>query len=53
MVIHWSAAVVMLIGAAVYVLSPNAKAAEIGRLTFFVGLFWLVARLAPGGITVR
>lgn len=34
--------VVAIIGALVYALASNSKAAELGRITFFVGLLWLV-----------
>lgn len=35
-----------VVGVLVYVLASNAKAAEIGRLVFFSGFFWLVYTLA-------
>ncbi len=34
--------VVALVGVLMYALCTNLKLAEIGRLSFFVGLFWLV-----------
>jgi Na+/phosphate symporter len=37
--------VVAVVGALVYALSSNTKASELGRITFFVGLFWLVYSL--------
>jgi Na+/phosphate symporter len=37
--------VVALVGALVYFIASNTKVVEIGRLTFFVGLFWLVYSL--------
>lgn len=33
---------VALLGALVYALSANPKAAELGRLAYFVGLMWSV-----------
>ena len=44
--------VVLLIGLIVYVLSTNGKAAEIGRLAFFVGLLVLVFVLADQTVRV-
>ena len=38
--------VVALVGVLVYALSSNAKVMEIGRLAYFVGLLWLVFKLA-------
>lgn len=46
MIIAWIAVVVALVGVLAYALSANAKIAEIGRIAFFVGLFWTVASLA-------
>jgi Na+/phosphate symporter len=37
--------VVAIIGALVYALSSNTKVTEMGRITFFVGFFWLVYSL--------
>lgn len=34
---------IMLGGAFLYALASNAKLAEMGRILFFVGAFWLVA----------
>lgn len=34
--------VLTIAGALVYAFAGNAKAAELGRLAFFCGLFWLV-----------
>jgi hypothetical protein len=36
---------VLIIGLLIYVLASHAKVVEMGRLTFFVGLFWLVYSL--------
>ncbi len=33
---------VCLVGALVYGLSSNGKVAELGRVAFFCGLFWVV-----------
>ena len=38
--------VLAIAGALVYALSSNAKAAELGRILFFCGLFWLTYGLA-------
>lgn len=43
--------VLLIVGLLTYVLATNAKASEIGRLVFFVGLFWLVYLLL--GHTIR
>jgi len=37
--------VIAVIGALVYALASNSKAAELGRLVFFCGFFWLVYSL--------
>ena len=37
--------VIAIAGALVYALSNNTKAAELGRIMFFCGLFWLVYSL--------
>jgi hypothetical protein len=37
---------VLVVGALVYGLSANAKVAEMGRIAFFCGLFWLVQMFA-------
>lgn len=42
---------VSLVGGVLYVIPLNAKASELARITFFVGLFWLVYELAK--TTVR
>lgn len=38
--------VFVLVGLIVYLMAANTKAAEIGRITFAMGMFWLVARLS-------
>jgi hypothetical protein len=37
---------VAVIAAIVYVVSPNAKASELARIAFFVGLMWLIYGLS-------
>jgi Na+/phosphate symporter len=37
---------VLVVGALAYALSANGKVAELGRIAFFVGLFWLVYSLS-------
>jgi hypothetical protein len=37
---------VMVVGALVYALGANPKLVEMGRLAFFVGLFWFVGQIA-------
>lgn len=37
--------VIAVIGVLVYALTSNPKLSEIGRIVFFVGLFWLVYSL--------
>lgn len=44
--------VIAVVGALVYALSSNPKAAELGRLIFFCGFFWLVYTLAKSVLTV-
>jgi Na+/phosphate symporter len=34
---------IAFVGGALYLLPVNAKLAELGRIAFFVGLFWAVA----------
>lgn len=53
MTINLSAVVLAVVGAIVFVFVSNPSAKEIGRLTFFVGMFWFAARLAAGAITIR
>jgi hypothetical protein len=43
--------VVLLVGGAVYAFT-NGKATELGRIAFFVGLFWLVAVFAHGHVAL-
>lgn len=38
--------IVTVVGLVLYALASNAKPAEIGRIIFMVGLFWLVYLLA-------
>lgn len=38
--------VVCVVGALAYGYSTNAKASELGRIAFFVGLMWLVYSLS-------
>jgi hypothetical protein len=40
--------VLVLVGAAAYGFVGNPKGAELGRIAFFVGLFWLAYLLAQG-----
>lgn len=35
-----------IVGVLVYMLASNGKVAEVGRITFFVGLLFVVAHLA-------
>lgn len=35
----------IVLGLAAYFAFPSSKVSEIGRLTFFCGLFWLAQRL--------
>jgi hypothetical protein len=37
---------VLVLGALVYGLSGNPKVSEMGRISFFCGLFWLVQMFA-------
>ena len=37
--------VIAVVGALVYALAGNAKAAELGRITFFCGMLWLAYSL--------
>lgn len=46
MLIAWIAVLVALAGVLTYALSSNAKVVEIGRIAYFIGLFWTVASLA-------
>jgi hypothetical protein len=40
--------VLVVVGGAVYALAAQSKAAEMGRIAFFAGLFWLAHLLATG-----
>ena len=40
--------VLAAVGALAYGFVGNNKGAELGRIAFFVGLFWLAYLLAPG-----
>jgi len=40
------AAALAVVGALVYAFSTNAKIQELGRILFFVALFWLVSEIA-------
>lgn len=42
-----------LIGAVLYLLAGSGKAAELGRIAFFVGLLALIAGLARSGLVLR
>jgi hypothetical protein len=39
-------------GALIYAFATHARLSEIGRLTFFSGLFWLVYVLAHGSMHI-
>jgi chromate transport protein ChrA len=43
---------VAVIGALVYALASGTKVAELGRITFFVGVLWLVYTLATKTVHV-
>lgn len=45
-------AAVCVVGALMYALASNGKVQEMGRLAFFVGLFWLVAEFARSAVHV-
>ncbi len=47
----WVSLIVAVIGAVLYVVAANPKAAELGRIAYFAGLFWLVAEV--GKIALR
>lgn len=44
--------VILIAGLLIYVLASNAKVVEIGRLTFFVGIFWLTYALVSKTIHI-
>jgi Na+/phosphate symporter len=46
MVIILITLLVLVAGLAIYIMSQKPKTMEIGRITFFVGLFWLVWQLS-------
>lgn len=46
MIVAWADLVLAVVGVLVYGFAGNAKAREVGRIAFFVGLFWVAARLA-------
>ncbi len=41
---------VCVVGALVYALATNPKLVELGRIAFFVGLFWTVAALGSADL---
>lgn len=43
---------IALVGALVYALSSNGKLVELGRIAFFVGLFWTVYSFAGAVVSV-
>lgn len=53
MIVAWVNVVIALIGAFVYGFSGNGKAQELGRIAFFVGLFWVAAKLAGQTVGLR
>jgi hypothetical protein len=50
MLISIVAVIVALVGCLVYALSANGKLQELGRIAFFVGLFWTVAMFAKNAV---
>lgn len=46
-------ALIALVGALLYGFAANGKAAEIGRILFFVGALWAVYALAGAGAHLR
>ena len=44
---------VMVLGALAYGLSNNGKVAELGRIAFFCGLFWVVYLLCGSSFRIR
>lgn len=44
---------VMVIGALAYGFAANPKAAELGRIAFFCGLFWVVWLLTGSSFRLR
>jgi hypothetical protein len=43
----WSL-LIAIVGALVWAIPSNAKAAELGRIAYFVGLLWFVYAIAHG-----
>jgi hypothetical protein len=41
---------IMLTGGVVYMVAPYPKGAELARLAFFVGLFWLVYAIGRASV---
>lgn len=39
---------VAIVGVLVYILAANPKVSELGRITFFVGLFFFVMAISTG-----
>jgi len=52
MIIILVSLIVCIIGALVYALAANPKAAELGRIAYFVGLLWLVYHLSTAHFSV-
>lgn len=44
--------VIAVIGALVYALASNTKAAELGRIVFMCGFFWLVYSLVGHSLKI-
>lgn len=53
MTINLTALVLAFVGALVFVFVSHPAAKEMGRISFFVGLFWVAAHVAAGTITIR
>jgi Na+/phosphate symporter len=52
MALAWIALVVCIVGALVYALASNAKAAELGRIAYFVGLFVTIWHLGTALVRI-
>lgn len=52
MLIAFIPVLVLIIGLLVYALASNGKVQEIGRISFFVGLFFTVAEFARHTIRI-
>ncbi len=52
MLISIWAVLVMIVGLILYLATTAAKPTEIGRIMFFVGLFWTVYRIATKTFTL-